>query len=228
MPSKGGVGVEDRESNMQFVGFTFKKNVESRKMQAIQNLLSEIENTRDKKKLNRHNSDNKEFDNVKEKANNSEITQPKRQKTQDRGDRGVGEGFDRKRLILGKAPKPGLVGLKSDDKKKNNLASSTNKLKKTLETLANSNKRLEPKEPGIGLGGLGGLGGVKPKPSGTKVGHMVGGTAKGGPPLSNVKQILNQIKQGGAISKAKIGTKPTTGIGASKTGTAEGAKKTNK
>ncbi len=73
----------DRTRNLPFFGFTYKRNIDDQKFKKIQNLFTEIENTRDKRRQNRHNSENKNATEQVEKNNQSDLSSMKRQKTLD-------------------------------------------------------------------------------------------------------------------------------------------------
>lgn len=136
--------------NLPFVGFTYKKNIENQMQESIQSLFKEIDSAREKKKLNRHNSETKQSILKPNGASTPAVSQ-KRQKTQEfTGDKleevpissilnakkkqpVTAASFLKTRGLATKDSKPTLGMKTGDTAKKTPLASST-KLKKPLES----------------------------------------------------------------------------------------------
>lgn len=87
---------------MHFVGFTYKRNVETQMKETIQTLFREIDSAREKKVMNRRNSEKKNKVEINEVVNQSDHTMLKRQKTYDLQQASVEEArmeADRERAI---------------------------------------------------------------------------------------------------------------------------------
>lgn len=139
--------------NLPFVGFTFKKNIENQMQESIQSLFKEIDSAREKKKLNRHNSETKQSL-LKPNGASTPAASQKRQKTQElmadkleevpisslmntkKKQPVTAASFLKSRGLVSKDSKDvkPAIGVKGTDTAKKTPVSSTMKLKKPVES----------------------------------------------------------------------------------------------